>query len=464
MLGQAMQSIFNVLPVSSPAETVTISLIATAIGIGLLISFILLRRALRKRHFQHRDQRIQYIRDNWERILSEEVRIKDWFSLKIDRDIVEEILLHRLATADSAELPLLREFARHSGLRDRKIHQVRKGKGWGKRLALIALGRMQLPESIPALSEALQDRHDGTVVDAIRGLGYISTPEAAQAILRQVSRKPQQCPPQTVQAALAQCYRSDPELLLGEVREANDALRPILTRVLAEVADRRLTGDLMELALDPLAEVRASSARIIAVVHPSYALNVLSMLAGDSEWFVRLRAVVAIGELGEKRGIPLLVQALCDRNRLVRLRAASQLLCFRGEENRVIQLVLQTEDRYALQALISDIERSGRLPEMVNGLAADVPNPAIESVLLAVLQNGFTSILADLLLNHPDRRVCIRLARILAKSGDTALLKHLVQIHKPDLGLGQQKLLGWAIAHLKEAIITREAVKEAVSA
>jgi hypothetical protein len=441
-----------------------ISLIATAIGIGLLISFILLRRALRQRHFQRRDQRIQFIRNNWQNILIEEIRVKDWFSQKMDRDIIEGILVDRLATAETVELHSLQEFARHSGLLDRRIHQVRTSKGWKKRLALTALGRMQLPECIPALSEALQDPRDEIVVDAIRGLGQVGTPEAAQAILRQVSRKPQQCTPRTVQAALVQCYRSDPKLLLSEVLEADDVLRPILARALAEVANRRLTGDLMQLALDPLAEVRASSARIIAMVQPSYALNVLSMLAGDSEWFVRLRAAVAIGELGEKHGIPILVNALCDRNRFVRLRAASQLIGFRGEEGRVIQLAMQTEDRYALQALISEIERSGRLPEMVNSLAADAPNPAIESVLLAVLQNGCASILADLLLNHPDHRVCTRLAQLLAQSGDAAFLEHLAQIHKPDLGLGQQRLLSWAIDHLKETINSREAVKEAVPA
>jgi HEAT repeat protein len=459
-----MQSIFKALPVSSPAEIVTISLIATAIGIGLLISFILLRRVWRKRYFQRRDQRIQYIRNNWQKILSEEIRVTDWFLSKTDREIVEEILLDRLATAETIELQSLQKFARHSGLMDRRIHQVRKSKGWKKRLALIALGRMQLPESIPALSEALQDPSDETVVGAMRGLGQVGTPEAAQAILRQVSRKPQQCPPQTVQSALAQCYRSDPKLLLSEVREADNVLRPILARVLAEVADRRLTGDLMELALDPLAEVRASSARIIAVVKPSYALNILSMLASDLEWFVRLRAAVAIGELGERRGISLLVNALCDRNRFVRLRAASQLISFRGEEYRVIQLAMHTEDRYALQALISEMERSGRLPEMINDLAVNAPNQAIELVLLAVLQSGFPSILADQLLNHPDRRVCTRLARLLAQSGDAALLEHLAQIHKPDLRLGQQRLLSWTITHLKATILAHEAVKEAVPA
>ena len=323
---------------------------------------------------------------------------------------------------------------------------------------------MQLPESISTLSEALHDPRDETVVDAIRGLGLAGTPEAAQAIMRHVSLKPRQCPPQIVQTALAQCYRANSQLLLSAVREADDTLRPMLARALAEVAGRGLIGDLMELALDPLAEVRASAARIIAGVKPSYALNVLSMLAGDSEWFVRLRAAVAIGELGNKHGIPLLVNALCDRDRFVRLRAASELVRFKGEEAFVIRLAMQTEDRYALQALISEIERSGRLPEMVDGLAAGGRQPAIESVLIAVLQNGFVTILADLLLNHPDARVRTRLARLLAQSGDTPLLECLEQINKSDLGLGQQKLLRWVISRLGKAIDAREAVKEAVSA
>jgi HEAT repeat protein len=442
-----------------------ISLIATVAAIIILLTFILLRRSLRKRYFRHRDRRVQFIRDNWQKILDQEIAIKDWFFQKMDRDIVEDLLLDRIAKAGAAqEMEALQELARSSGLMERRIQQVRNGKNWERRLALIALGRMQLPESIPALSEALHDKRDETVVDAIRGLGQVGTPEAAKAIIRQVTSKPHQCPPQTVQAALSQCLLGNSQLLLQETRIADDNLRPILARALSEVADNRLVGDFMELALDPLAEVRASAARIIAVARPSYALNVLSLLAGDPEWFVRLRAAAAIGELGDIHGVPLLVNALCDRNRFVRLRAASELIGFKGEEERVLQLAMQTEDRYALQALISEFERSGRLPELVNKLASDTPQPAVEAVLNAILENGFVSILSDLLLYHADSRVRARLAQLLAQSGDSSLLEHLAQISAAELAPQEQKSLSWAISHLENCINVRQAIKEAVSA
>jgi HEAT repeat protein len=430
----------------------------------LLLIFILLRRTYRKRYFARRDQRVQFLHDNWEKILNGDIPIRDWFTRNIDRTIVEEILMERIANARADEIRPLQDLARRSGLMENRVGQVRHGRGWTRRLALIALGRMQLPESIPALSEALHDRNNEIVVDAIRSLGQIGTPEAARPILQQISQKPHQYPQQVLQAALANCYRSDLQMLLLEVMEAKDDLRPVLARSLAEVATDKLSGDLMRLATDSLAEVRACAARIIAAAKPAYALNILSLLAGDSEWFVRLRAAVAIGDLGEKRGIPLLVNALCDRNRFVRLRAASELLSFRGEESQIIHLAVQTEDRYALQALISEFQRSRRLPEMVNNFADKAQQPAIESVVLTVLQNGFAAILTDMLFQHPDVHVRKRLARLLAKSGESILLAYLQQMNLQELDSRQRKLLHWVTSQLENKSRFRDTFREAVSA
>ena len=459
-----MHYIFKYVTGSSPSEIVVLSLIAAAIGIGVLIAFILLRRAVRKRYFMRRDLRVQFFQDNWDRILGGDMPARDWFTGKMDRGIAEQILLDRFAVADAEEVPALQEFARRSGLAERRIHQVRHSRGWTRRLALIALGRMRLPESIPYLSEALQDPSDETAVDAIRALGHVGTPEAARSILQQIALKSGQCPPQLLETALAQCYRSNPELLLHEVMHADDALRPVLARTLAEVADSSLSGDLMKLAMDGSAEVRASAARILAAVKPAYGLNLLSLLAGDSEWFVRLRAAVAIGDLGDTHGIPLLVNALCDRNRFVRLRAASELLSFRGEEARIILLAVQARDRYALQALISEFQRSGRLPEMVNDLADSVHQQAIEPVLLAVLQNGFATILTDMLIHHPNFRVRKRLARLLARAGGDSLLACLRDTNLSNLEMGQLKLLDWVISKLETRAPFRDPVREAVTA
>ncbi len=459
-----MFSVFRHISQYRPGALVLFLLAVTAAGILLLITLILLRRALRNRYFRIRDRRIQYIRNHWPMILSGEIPVDRWFSSRANRAIVESVLLEKIEIAQGETLSLLQDFARSSGLAGRRISEVRRKKGWNQRLALIALGRMRLPESVPVLAQALGEKSGQVVIDAIRALGQVGIPEAARRILEHLSLKPRLCTPQTAQSVLVRCYRSNPQLLFEEVVKANDTLRPILARALAEVADGGVSGELMHLVQDPLAEVRASAARILAAVRPPYALDALSILISDPEWFVRLRAAVAIGELGQKPGIPLLIKALCDRNRLVRLRAASALVSFRGQEERVIRLAAATRDRYALQALVSEMQRSGRLTELVDSLASDDDFGAVESVLLTALRNGCMRMLTDLLLHHPSRRVRARLARILACSGYEPFRQYLIQVQAVETDLHQQMLLRWVSSRMDRTTDARRFKEEVVSA
>lgn len=449
---------FREIQLQSPGQLLLILLAATVASIGCLLLFILVRRAARQRYFKRRDQRVLFMREIWEKIISGEVPAWRWFHDKLDRSIVEEMILDRLDSAGEEEAGQLQKLVRSSGLYAKRVRDAGNSRGWAKRHALLALGRMRLPEGIPTLAEAMKDSNDEAVVDAIRALGQIGTPEAAAAILQGISERPIQCPPQTLQTALVGCYRSDPNALLDRALGAADDQRPMLARALAEVATRCVSGDMLTLAADRLAEVRASAARVIAIARPHYALDILSLLVSDEEWFVRLRAVVAMGELLERRSIPILIRALCDSNRFVRLRAASALVGFQGEEEHILRLAMETGDCYALQAIVSEMERSGRIPELVDGLSDSVHRPVIEPALLAALHDGSMRILTDLLLNHPKRLVRAHLARLLARSGESALLQHLEQVDLPRANRQQQRRLRWVIARLRESI---ESIKEA---
>src|SRR5258708_37255693 len=57
-------------------------------------------------------------------------------------------------------------------------------------------------------------------------------------------------------------------------------------------------------------EVRASAARALAKVQPEISFPVLSTLAADAEWFVRLRAVIAMSSLDHTGKIHVLLRAL----------------------------------------------------------------------------------------------------------------------------------------------------------
>jgi HEAT repeat protein len=232
------------------------------------------------------------------------------------------------------------------------------------------------------------------------------------------------------------------------VHKSDDSRRPLLARVLAEVATLESGRDLLLLASDPLAEVRASAARGIAQANPPLALRALAALAGDEEWFVRLRAAVAVGDLHDSHGIPVLVEALCDRNRYVRLRAATALVGLEGHEERILYLTEQTQDRYALQSLVSELERSGRIPNLVSALRDPRRRLLTEYAILAVLRGGSHRVLVNLTLCHGEWRARGTLARLLARSRDPVLLDHLKQL-EPKLGRPrQQRVVRWLIGKL----------------
>lgn len=433
-----------------PAQILFEALASTVAGIAVLLAFILLRRTVRTRYFRRLAQRSQEIRKNWDSIVCGDIPYESWFRNSLDHEIVESILLDRLEVAGPAETQHLHQCIRQSGLLDKRVREVRRLKGWRRRQALLALGRMGLPESIAALGEGLEDSREETCVDAVRGLGRVATPAAASVIIDRLLRAPLACPAPTLQSALLNCYRSHSSDLLRRTLEAADDLRPLLARVLAEVARRDTHGDLLTLAADSLPEVRAAAARALAAVRPPYALTALARLAADEEWFVRLRAVVALGDLSDVRGIPVLIEALRDANRFVRLRAAAALARFEGEEEKVLHLTVQTQDRYALQALVSEMQRSGRIPELVNALADPRRQPLAEPALLAALEAGSHQILIDLVLHHPNWRARKRLARLLARSGSQALLQCLEQM---DLSLDpprQRRVLRWLNTKLQE--------------
>jgi HEAT repeat protein len=284
---------------------------------------------------------------------------------------------------------------------------------------------MRAPEAVPALTEALDHDNRGHRLVAVRGLGRLGLPEGAPPILdRLLDGSLASLPPVQIQNALLGCCRSQPRLLVPYVHRAGPDTRPLLARVLGELA----TGDLEEedlvlLASDPQAEVRASAARALASAPLNVAMSLLVTLAEDDEWFVRLRAIVALGQLQHPRALPALIEGLCDRNRLVRLRAATGLAHMTTHLEDVLDQVEARQDRYAQQALLSEMEISGAVLAQVDRLAA--PGPGRDHaarVVLRLLRFGAHRLLVSALGNHGDRRVRFEIARLLAASKEDALL------------------------------------------
>ncbi|HZQ22393.1 MAG TPA: HEAT repeat domain-containing protein [Terriglobales bacterium] len=364
-------------------EAISFSLL----GILLLIGFIVLRRWYRGRYFRRLNEHTFQIRSQWEGVVNGRVPARSWRLNRLDCEIVESILLDTIEVATPEQLPPLLNCLRSSGLLDLRIHQARTTLGWKRRAALVALGRTRAPEAIPALAEALEAPSEETRIAAVRGLGRTGLLEAATPILDHLLESPLHIPEHAVKNALASCCQNFPTILLRYLSDARGPNRELLARVLGELATADLGEDLIVLATDAAPEVRASAARALGNAQPSFALPVLSVLIRDKEWFVRLRAVVALASIDHSTRIRPLLHALCDTNRYVRQRAAWALTSVGTNLDHILAQVVETQDNYALQAFISELERSGAIAEVVDALEQHCEDSA-GRILLQALSAG----------------------------------------------------------------------------
>src|ERR1700684_4335196 len=371
-----MGSVFKGIEKLGPAELVLEAILASLLGILRLVGFIVLRRWYRSRYFHQRNQRTVALRSRWDDILSGKISAEQWRFNALDCDIVESILLDSIEMSTPDKLPLLLDCLRISGLLDMRIYEARTSRGLKQRTALLALGRTRAMEAIPALAAGLDSHLRDTRIAAVRGPAPPTRMEAAIPILDRIVTGQFDAPERSLKNALVNCCRSHPDVLVNYVEHTQGPVRELLARVLGELASPELGEELLVLASDALPEVRASAARALGNTNSSYTLPALHTLAADPEWFVRLRAVVALGQIENIGKIRILLRSLCDANRHVRQRAAWALARMEPQLDQILEDVVATKDDYALQAFVSELERSGAMEKIVSGLGSSDHNSA----------------------------------------------------------------------------------------
>ena len=384
-----MASAFETIRRLGPAAFVVKAIISVIVADMLLLGFIMLRRTYRKRYFAKRDARLFEIREGWDALISAEIPYATWRTKPSDRQLVETMVLDAFEVAGPEESARLLKFMRASGLVEKCISDARNHRGWQRHRALVALGRTRAPEGIPALAEGLRDRNPETRLAALRGLGQMACPEAALEILNWVGEAGLVVPALPLQNALIQTCAERPQVLLPYLQHAGTSVREVLGRVLGEVATPSVGTEVLQFAEDSLPELRAAAARALSYAEPGLAVNVLSELARDPIWFVRLRAIVSLGKLGHGTAIPFLLHGLADSNRLVRLRAAEALMGLNTEIAPIFEQVVAMRDRYGLHAYLTALENAGLQPKMEAEIKAmRLASKQDKAVLLEILRTG----------------------------------------------------------------------------
>ena len=134
-----------------------------------------------------------------------------------------------------------------------------------------------------------------------------------------------------------------------------------------------------------------------------------------------------------------------------RIRSACGLSRLKNHLEDILYLALKTQDAYAIQELVSELERSGGIFELVTALGDSRRRARAEAALLAALRGGCRRILLDLVLHHEHWRTRGTLARLVSRSGDPALPKMMELFDSPGLTLRKRRVLGWLARQLAPA-------------
>ena len=279
------------------------------------------------------------------------------------------------------------------GLVDKYIGRLREARRWRERaFAAELLGRVGNAKAVAALLETAQNTRseDGDVREiALRALARIADPRAVDrlvtalreaqpwlapriadilvrhgeavidpmiAFLQEPSRHPARAWAANILGEL-KAQRAFPALV-GALKNLDDEVRAKAAGALGKLGDRRAVTYLLDhLLTDPAPFVRARIATALGQFAGNEVVDRLVRSLGDPAWWVRMRSVEALEQIGTAAETPLRI-ALDDPDPEIRIRAAVALERL-GVPGRVVAQIEKGGDIAESEALLSKFGVAG---------------------------------------------------------------------------------------------------------
>jgi HEAT repeat protein len=223
-------------------------------------------------------------------------------------------------------------------------------------IAILTLGNLEEPQALERLVPLLEDASPVVSLRAAQALLRIEAGAVLRPLFAVLARRADwplsrvvsllrelgqpaavtRALAETILASLASPHPGQPIARLLKLAEAGDAerLRPAVLRVLERLQDPEIVA-----------------AALAALRHPAD-VDLARAHASHPEWLVRKAAAGALGRLGERDDLHLLVKLLGDANWWVRYRAAEAIVGLPWAQSHQIEhLQRALSDRFAADAL-----------------------------------------------------------------------------------------------------------------
>jgi HEAT repeat protein len=351
-----------------------------------------------------------------------------------DLDALEAVLEEQARSTNGRSLWLLEAYDQ-LGLVDKYVDKLRSARKWRDRaFAAELLGRVGGAKAVPALLETVEATRteDSDVREvSLRALARIADPGAVEPLIRTLATADVWLAPRiadilsrhgdvVVDPLIAvlddssrQPARAWAANVLGEVRaqrafpslvrslrDPEDEVRAKAATALGRLGDRRAVGYLLEhLLTDPAPFVRARIASALGQFGGPEVIDRLVRALGDPAWWVRMRSVEALEQIGSVAEGPLLV-ALDDPDSEIRVRAAVALERL-GVPDNLVRMIESGERVPEASYTLVKFATSGTR-EFLAELARH-PSPQVRETMVTAAQRAERRDLGDELLQIASR-------------------------------------------------------------
>lgn len=340
-----------------------------------------------------------------------------------DRALLEPTI-HQMSTLydlDALEA-VLEEQARHAtgrprwllevydqlGLVDKYIGKLRSARKWRDRaFAAELLGRVGSAKAVPALLETVQatQTEDSDVREiALRALARIADPQAVAPLITALASADAWLAPRI--ADILSRHGDvvvDPLLvLLGD--SSHHAARAWAANVLGEVGSQRAFPALVRSLDDPDDEVRAKVATALGRLRDPRAVPpLLEHLLTDPAPFVRARIASTLAQFGGPEVIDRLVRSLGDSAWWVRMRGVEALEQIGSMAEGPLLMALNDPDPEIRQRAAVSLERLGLPAHLLREIESNDQGDAASQTLVRLASAGTRELVAELLLHASPR-------------------------------------------------------------
>jgi HEAT repeat protein len=352
-----------------------------------------------------------------------------------DLDALEAVLEEQARGATDRPGWLL-EVYDQLGLVDKYIEKLRTARKWRDRaFAAELLGRVGSAKAVPALLETVQatQTEDSDVREiALRALARIADPRAVEPLIVALANAEVWLAPR-IADILARHRELVVDPLIAVLGNSNrHPARAWAANVLGEVRARRAFPALVRGLADPDDEVRAKSATALGRLGDRRAVgHLLDHLLTDPAPFVRVRIACTLGEFGGPEVIERLVRALGDSAWWVRMRSVEALEQIGSVAEGPLLAALDDPDSEIRQRAAVSLERLGVPARLIRMLESGERVAEASQTLIRFATAGTRELIAELLV-HPSSQVREMVVAAIRQTGRRDLGAELVQAASGD--------------------------------